>query len=120
MSKYSDIVKKVSVQAQPVCGEFGQPAVVDEKPKYVISRPPKKSGNCSYDRWEYSYFPYLIEMYKILCEEDDETKWDSKLMHHFFRFIYDVSSGEISRYLNELSEEQYELYSEYLIKRNQL
>jgi hypothetical protein len=117
MPKYSDIVKKVVIQSQPVDSGDEPIIFVDRKPSaYQFRRPPAKGGGCNYDRWEYSYFAYLMEMYKILCE--GEMEWDPPSMYDFFQFIYYTSSGKISANLEKLTEEQEEAYSEYMIKRN--
>lgn len=117
MSKYADILKKEVSDSQTICSEPERIAIVNKKPKYIIKRPPKKRGDCSYDRWEYSYFPHLVNMYRIICQDD--SSWDSIEMYEFFRFLYDVSSGEISGYLDNLTKEQEEAYHEYRIKRNE-
>lgn len=117
MSKYSDIVKKSLVQTEPVVSEEKGFTVVDKKPYvYRCQRPPPKRGNCNYDRWEYAYFAYLTEMYRTLFESS--IGWDPPAMYQFFQFIYYVSSGEICKHLEKLTEEQQEAYFEYQIKRN--
>jgi len=109
MSKYKDMLKKEIIQ--PVVVEPQQSVAIDQKPKQTIRAPPPKGRNCNYDRWEYAYFPHLVNMYRIFS--GDQTAWDPFEMHQFFRFIYNVSSGEISDYLDELNENDREDYLEY-------
>jgi hypothetical protein len=68
----------------------------------------------SYDNWEHSYFPYLIEMYRIVYGND----FDVDTMNDFFQFIYSKSSGKISIFLDEMDEETQKLYNDFQIKRN--
>jgi hypothetical protein len=119
MSRYADIIRKnIEPEPQTVNNDNENERITDinEKPVYRFEQPPQKRRSCNYDRWEYSYFPYLMEMYRILCH--GEIDWNPPLMHDFFRFIYHVSSGEISKYLEQHTEEQSEAYFKYLIKRN--
>ena len=116
MSKYSDVFKKSVDQEQKVFNEYETVTFANEKPKFNITRPPKKPRNYSYDIWEYAYFPHLVKMYKIFS--GNENAWDPVDMHHYFRFIYDVSSGEISKYLDDITEKQHDAYLEYQIKKN--
>jgi hypothetical protein len=118
MSRYADILKKSISQPQPVNSGNERVAVVDEKHTYREEQPPPKRGDRNYNRWEYAYFPHLVEMYRILC--NNEFEWDPPPMYQFFEFIYYVSSGEISEYLEKPTEEQHEAYLEYQIKRNNL
>lgn len=115
MSKYADVLKKGVRQPQSVCSELERVADAVEKHEFYITRPPNKRGNCCYDRWEYSYFPQLVIMYRIFC--GDETSWDPPEMYKFFRFLYDVSTGEIWHYPDQITEEQQEAYFEYQVKR---
>ncbi len=69
----------------------------------------------SYDIWEQSYFPYLIEMYRIVYGND----FDVDTMNDFFQFIHSKSSGKISIFLDEMDEETQKLYNDFQIKRNE-
>lgn len=118
MSKYADIVRKGIDQPQSTCDNSEQVTIIDEEPKYNFTCPPSKRGNYNYDRWEYAYFSHLVNMYRIVCE--DSKAWDPKSMYKFFLFIYYVSSGKISSYLDDNNEELSDLYYEYLIKRKEI
>ena len=110
MSKYTDILKKSIIQPQePISSKPERVVVDDEKPIY---KPPHKRRNISYASWEYAYFPHLVNMYKIIGCDDE----DARSMYNFFQFIYYVSSGKISSHLDKAQEE---IYSEYLIKRDE-
>lgn len=115
MSRYADIVKKPTVERPADRDQLEPVTVVNEQPRVEFTRPPEKKGSLSYDSWEYAYFPYLNEMYKIFYDE-----YNAEAMYNFFRFIYYVSSGEISKYLRKFSSEEEAIYSKYLIKRNRL
>lgn len=67
----------------------------------------------SFDTWELSFFPYLLEMYKIVHGDD----LNPKDMYIFFKYLYDVSSGDISPFLIEMDNELQQLYTDYYIKR---
>ena len=68
----------------------------------------------TYDSWEYAYFPYLIDMYKLIYKEH---RIDIIGFYEFCQFIYSVSSGKIISYLEEVDND---LYYEYLSKRSQI
>lgn len=104
--RYADIVKRDEKQGEQQESDGVKPDV--KKP--VEDR---KGGNYNYNVWEYAYFPYLVEMYKLLYDE-----WTAKDMSDFCQFIYRVSSGKISPYLNDMTKEEEELYFAYIIKRN--
>lgn len=111
MSKYADILKKGIEQSQSYCSETESVTTINER--YI-----KRKRNSNYDRWEYAYFSHLINMYKIVYGND--TEYDPSEMYHFFSFIYDVSSKQISQYLDKLTEEEQEAYFKYQIKRDEL
>lgn len=113
MSRYADIVKKYNPEPENNGDDNAPVSVIIEKPRVNFPRPPPKYRNVSYDSWEYAYFPYLNCMYKIFYDD-----YDAELMYNFFRFIFYVSSGEISKHLRRMSEEERYIYSQYLIKKN--
>lgn len=71
----------------------------------------------NYNLWEYSYYPHLVNIYKIFYKTD---KIDCASMFTFFKFIYANSSGYISPYLEKMNKTREKQYQEYIIKRNNL
>jgi len=111
-SRYADIVKRNDTE--PVASTDGSRDERSVRPDESVWRslpkrlPPVKRGNCSYSRWEYAYFPCLVEMYGRIWSDYEVEK-----MGQFCRFIYSVSSGVISPYLSEMSSEHEEAYWQY-------
>lgn len=109
--RYADIVKRD--EKRELDNGVKPDAIVSEKSTEI--RKNTRRRNYNYNMWEYAYFPHLLEMYNLIYDE-----WTPKDMLNFCRFIYRVSYGEISPYLNDMTEEQELLYFEYIIKRNNL
>lgn len=89
----------------------------------VRNQIPKPNRNNSFGVWEHTYFSHILELYNIFI---NETKSILKLnansidtLDNFCRFIRECSSGEISPYINELSPALENIYTEFLIKRNE-
>lgn len=68
------------------------------------------SKKSSYENWEYSYFPYLLEIYRISFED---TLYEPYCMEKYFRFLYDSSSGKISSFLRQMNKDEFEIYNNY-------
>ena len=77
---------------------------------------PKSLHFRRYEGWEHAYFPYLVEMYGMIC---DDEEFDVRDMANFFAFVFENSSGEISPYLPEPSRSDEEAYIDYLIKKTE-
>lgn len=109
--RYADIVKRD--EKRELDSDVKSDAVVSEKSPENGGNTKRRSYN--YNMWEYAYFPHLLEMYNLIYDE-----WTPKDMFNFCKFIYNVSSGEISPYLNDMTKEQELIYFGYIIKRNSL
>ena len=75
---------------------------------------PKDIFSRRYDAWEHAYFPFLVEMYGLI---NDDPVYDIRDMRKFFGFVFANSSGEISKYLPESTENDEDAYMDYLIKK---
>ncbi len=131
--KYSDILKKANSKEESVTNDVctDESASVDIKSIKFSRRPPSylSEKNVCYDTWEKSYFLQLIALRDIFCKDyteffsNEETithLQSPKFFHDFAKMIFDSSSKLIQADLEPLSEEMEDVYSEYLIKRNNL
>lgn len=89
----------------------------------VRNQVPRNNYNVSYSTWEISYFKYLIDLYDIFCEGIKKLNipyLDTvESFENFCYFIRDVSSGEISPYLDSIENtDVMDTYYEYIIKRD--
>lgn len=85
------------------------------KPLYKVTRHKLKLYNTSYDDWEYNYFKHILNILQIIKSNKIITpRNDIELIFLFGQFLYEVSSGHISPYLEPINEN---LYKTYLIKR---
>jgi len=73
----------------------------EEPPKYSLYR--RRAG---YDLWKYAYMNHLLEMYRIYTEQIKKPQELDK----FCRMIYENSSGEISENLQDLNDDENDLY----------
>jgi hypothetical protein len=64
----------------------------------------------NYDNWEYAYFPYLVDMYKLAF---NDPILEPYCMYKFFRFIYENSSGYVSPFVRELNDNEEQQYINY-------
>lgn len=88
--------------------------------KSVRNRIPKSTNN-SYDVWEFTYFQHILNLCDIFKHLTDQLKIDINnfdFLDIFAHFIRDCSSGEISLYIEELSDEVSDLYNDFTILRN--
>lgn len=89
----------------------------------VRNQVPRYNYNVSYSTWEMSYFKYLIDLYDIFCEGIKKLNIPYletvESFENFCYFIRDVSSGEISPYLDSIDNtDDMDTYCEYIIKRD--
>lgn len=101
------------------------PKVPGRLRKSVRNQNPRPNKNVSYDRWECTYFKHILALHDIFtrCIDDlgipgVDTK-SAEFLNIFANFIRDCSSGEVSPYIEELTEYESNLYLEYMIKRNE-
>ena len=96
--------------------------------KKIISCKIQKIRKNSHNKWEYSYFVQLIDMYKIFINglnkiyniQEDDFNINSIYFLKFTKFIFEQSSGNITPYLNDITEETFERYTYEIIKRNNI
>ena len=90
--------------------------------KFKAKRLPRPNDN--YDRWERSYFQYLITIRNLIADsfppEYAEKLYSIKFFNRLARLIHSRSSKEISSYLDENSPEMEQYYQEYIIKKRRL
>ena len=101
------------------------PRVPSRLRKSVRNQNPKPNQNVSYDTWEFTYFKHILALHDIFsgCIDDlgipgINTK-SAGFLNIFANFIRDCSSGEVSPYIEELTEYESNIYLEYVIKRNE-
>jgi hypothetical protein len=82
---------------------------------------PRPNNKNSFNAWEFVYFKHILDLSDIFSKGISELDFDAKSFNFldiFSHFIRDASSGEISRYIEELDEKTDQFYLEYTIKRN--
>jgi hypothetical protein len=72
-----------------------------------------RDRNVNYDSWEYSYFPYLVDMYNIAF---NDPVLEPYCMRKFFMFLFENSSGKISPFLRDMNIDEEQAYQEYKMK----
>jgi hypothetical protein len=123
MSKYADILKQSNI--------IPNTDTKDDR-KYISSNVTKtqciSNKNSNYDAWEFSYFRELINMRDIFLRQiqysnEYQDKKEYFLSPYFFNkfcyFIYETSSGNISSYLESLTEQDEDEYWSYLKTKKQ-
>ena len=99
------------------------PIIQNFRPTCVRNRIPRKNCNSSYDVWEYKYFRHILNLKDIFSSLASKLNIETNsvdFLNVFSRFIRDYSSGEISPYLDDLTEEDKEYYLNFIILRNEL
>jgi len=93
------------------------------KKKIIRNQISRLNKNISHDAWEYVYFEHILNLYNIFSEvfkklnlNIDTDSFD--FLYNFSLFIKDCSSGEISPYIENLSDNVNTVYLEYTIKRD--
>jgi hypothetical protein len=91
------------------------------KRKYIWRR------DSSYDRWERSYFRELLELRDIMATGLSEINSDNILylyshqfLYKFNKFIYQNSSTTVTEFLEEMSGDLENFYSEYKEMRDRI
>jgi hypothetical protein len=91
----------------------------------VKNQIPLQQSNNSYSTWELTYFKHILEIHSIFANAIDELGFShintksADFLHIFGKFIRKCSSGKISPYIEELTNEEEQIYLEYTIKRNE-
>jgi hypothetical protein len=123
--RYADVVKKSENSAISESVPDDEDSSTEQQ-KYVSSIT-RDGKSISYDRWEYRYFPHLLNLYELYngSRDSESSDTDSRVEHYkemydFFRFLFQVSSGKISSYLEDMSSVELVIYENYrnVIKRN--
>jgi hypothetical protein len=91
------------------------------KRKYIWRR------DSSYDSWERSYFRELLELRDITARGLLEINSDNALylyshqfLYKFNKFIYENSSTTVTKFLEEMSSDLENIYSEYKEMRDRI
>ena len=95
--------------------------VANSRRRCVRNTVPRR-GNSSHHSWERAYFRHLINIRNILIngmvkiEPDGDKKClrTPDFLNNLSRFLHEVSSKEISPYLDELTDREEEDYITYL------
>ena len=91
----------------------------------VRNQVPRINTNNSYGAWEFAYFNNILDLHSIFADAIDEIGIDgvdtnsADFIHVFGKFIKECSSGEISPYIEDLTETEEMAYMAYTIKRNE-
>lgn len=91
--------------------------------KTVRNQVPKSNINVSNDVWEYRYFKHILDLNDIFSEGANKLGIETNTVNFldiFSKFIRDCSSGEISRFIEDLDEQTEDSYLEFTIKRNEM
>ena len=89
-------------------------------PKRKVRNQLPKDRNSSIGSWEYAYFKHILELKRIFEEGIKNLKTiriDTKsveFIDNFSRFIKEYSSGEISKFLEELNEYEEDIFFKYI------
>jgi len=81
----------------------------------------RKNNNGSYDVWEYTYYKHILDLSNIFALGTKKLGIETEsydFLEIFAHFIRDCSSGEISPYIENLSERDNESYIHFAILRN--
>lgn len=76
------------------------------------------------DTWEYKYLNYILDIQNIISEGMSNMYKYKKCKKKYVNFddvsnfIYYTSSKRISKFLDKADDSVYDLYFQYLIKRN--
>jgi hypothetical protein len=97
---YSNIIKRSLVENEHV------PIKQDNEDVQSVIYPERNHRVNDYHRWEYAYYPYIKRLYEELCEETDVFKDIASLS----KLLYNTSTGEISSYLRDMTDEEYDDY----------
>lgn len=89
----------------------------------VRNRIPQRNCNSSYDVWEYTYFRHILDLKDIFSQRAAKLNIETEsvdFLNIFSQFIRDCSSGEISPYVEDLTEDDNEYYLDFTILRNEI
>jgi len=82
-------------------------------------------SNNSHSAWELTYFKHILEIHAIFANAIDKLGFShintksADFLNIFSKFIRKCSSGKLSPYIEELTNEEEQIYLEYTIKRNE-
>ena len=91
----------------------------------VRNQAPAAYANNSYDAWEHTYFKHILDLHEIFMNDfrnlkiPDFDPCSASFLYTFGQFVRECSSGEISPYVDDLSEDLENFYCEYIIKRQE-
>lgn len=107
------------------CDFYPTPLISCPTKLSVRNQIPRPNNNVSYERWELTYFEQILDLSSIFTEGVSKLGInmnfrDVDFLDNFGHFVRDVSSGEISPYIEELSEPVKNIYREFSIKRDDL
>jgi hypothetical protein len=89
----------------------------------VRNRIPQRNCNSSYDVWEHTYFRHILDLKDIFSQRAAKLNIETDsvdFLNIFSQFIRDCSSGEISPYVEDLTEDENEYYLDFTILRNEI
>ena len=104
--------------------DYHIPKLVKRFRPSVRNQVPRTNTNNSYDTWEFTYFKHILDLHSIFANAIhklgipgiDTNSYN--FLYVFGKFIRECSSGEISPYIEDLTERDKQVYMEYTIKRN--
>lgn len=100
------------------------PIIQTFKPKTLVrNRIPRKNCNSSYYVWEQTYFRHILDLKDIFSLVASKLNIETEsidFLNVFAKFIRDCSSGEISPYIEDLTEYETQSYLNFIILRNEL
>jgi hypothetical protein len=130
---YASVTKDVEQKSEIITTVISRPG--EQKSEIIaptIPRPnrqrqttrnqvPRPNNNNSFGSWEHVYFKHVLDLSDIFSKGISKLDFNTKsfnFINIFSHFIRDVSSGEISPYIEELDAKTDQFYMEYTIKRN--
>lgn len=110
--KYSDIITRDESQIND------QNTKEEEKFESLapISTAIPNPGKTPYYRWEHAYFGELLDLYLHLYP-DEVNELNPKRLDFFMKFLYNHSTGEISSYLDKMSDIEEIAFLQFLSKK---
>lgn len=120
-------IQEISNTTEVIIVPISTTDVFREQRKLHVNYVPKKGNRASYDAWTLSYFPHIVRLRDILVNgltssnESLSKEWlySFNFLDNFCQYMYEYSSGIISKNIENMDSDLEDYYYEFLIKRNE-